>query len=147
LAYRLRDKFIRFVEKKYSKYLYDFKNIDDIKSDSIAREWKKAILDFYETKFSLKNYFRFVPDFLKEGIDKIVFSFLSEFISQLFKDFIPYLVEKYKIHNFIETVDLKTDITVLSGYFYKYYRYVLLISLIIGFVIGFINASLFVLFA
>ncbi len=146
-AYRLKEKLMKFLEEKYSGYLYDFKNVDDIKSDSIARKWKKAILDFYESKFSFNNYFKFIPKFFKEEADKIIHSFLSEFISQLFKDFIPYLIEKYKVHKYLDIVDMKADVTVLSGYFYKYYKYVLMFSSLIGLLVGVFNAILFLIFA
>ena len=146
-AFKLKDKLMIFLEQKYSGYLYDFKNIDDVKSETIARKWKKAILDFYETKFALKNYFKFIPIFLKEGADNIVYSFLSEFISQLFKDFIPYLVEKYKVHKYIDIVDMKADVSILSGYFYKYYKYVLMFFSLIGLLIGLFNAFLFLILA
>ncbi len=147
LAYRMKDKLMRFLEDKYSDYLYGFKNIDDVKSDSIARKWKIAILDFYESNLALRNYFNFIPGFLVEGADNIIHSFLSEFITQLFKDFIPYLVEKYKVHKYIDVVDMKVDVDVFSGYFYKYYKYVLIFGLVIGFLIGLFNAILFLIFA
>ena len=146
-AYKFKAKLLSFLEEKYSGYLYDFKNLDDIKSESIARKWKLAIMDFYETKFSFKNHFSFIPSFFKESADNIIYSFLSEFISQLFKDFIPYLVEKYNIHKYIDTVDMKIDVSVLSDYFFKYYKYVLIFSSIIGLLIGLFNALLFLIFA
>ncbi|MBN1326705.1 MAG: hypothetical protein JW996_02015 [Candidatus Cloacimonetes bacterium] len=139
LVYRGKEKLISKLQGTLDNYLNNCKSSSP---DTQIAIWEDRVyqncwdrLEFLEGMF-----------FLTQGMKSRLRHFFSqiglEIARQFLRTFIPYLMEHFKLASYIELLDNKLDLKVISGYYNQYiHRFLLIFFLSLNFLIGLVNMS------
>lgn len=133
--------------KKLSSLLSDFlRDCRDEKDETIISKWELEIFKKTWDKLEGIENIKFVPRVVKEKIHYFCSILVYEIVKQFLRSFIPYLIENYKVSKYIDVLSQKLDMNIIYGYFNKYvFKYMMLVSLAIHFLIGLGNMIVFLI--
>jgi len=118
-------------------YLRDSEN--DSEETNIAKWEHKAYYTMWKKmrKFDDINW---IPHKILEAVRSFISSIALYFARTFFRSFVPILLRRYKAMHYIELLDKKLDMDIITEYFDKYvYKYLLIFFVGLAFVIGFWN--------
>lgn len=143
----------RYKERYYSLCLFHLQKflggIEDFTESSLVTKIEGYLIDnlnSYINDFKQKSKLYSSLPFFRSKLDKLL-NFLVVFISRkLVRDLVPILLEKYEVRNKLDLLAQKIDINFLYRVFNRYvYKYMLLFSIIVFALIGFLNMIFFLL--
>ncbi len=134
------------IDKLYAilrEYIADTKNED--KNTRISKWETKAFKAVYD-KLKPISDFKFLPKKISENIRYFLSTIVYEIVKQFFRNFVPYLMNRYHIKKYVDLIDVKLDVETIEGYFNRYiYRYLMMIVLAFHFLIGFGNMIVYLI--
>ncbi len=132
--FRKKEWLIKRLKKLLYEYLKD--TVSESEETKIARWEQKAYRDTWD-KLEFLDNIRFLPQNIREKIRHFISLIVFEIIKQFLRSFVPFLMKKYQVEKYIEILDNKLDMNLILEYFNKYiYKYMLIISLSLYFLIG-----------
>jgi len=133
--------------QKLSSILSDFlRDCKEEKDESIISKWELEVFKKTWDKLESIENIKFVPRAVKEKIHYFCSVLVYEIVKQFLRSFIPYLIENYKVSKYIDVLSQKLDMNMICGYFNKYvFKYMMLFSLAIHFLIGLGNMIVFLI--
>ncbi|MBC8384111.1 MAG: hypothetical protein H8E57_01170 [Candidatus Cloacimonetes bacterium] len=143
LAYRKKNWLIKKISGLLSNYL---KDCESAELDTRVAKWENEVYKKAWDRLDQIERFKLLPAKFRENIRHFLSMIVYELVRQFLMIFVPYLLDKYKVENYIELVSQKLDVDTILGYFDKYiYRYMLYFSLSFFFLVGFGNMILFII--
>ena len=142
-AFRKKDWLIQKLSSILSDFLRDCR---DEKDESMISKWELEVFKKTWDKLESIENIKFVPRAVKEKIHYFCSVLVYEIVKQFLRSFIPYLIENYKVSKYIDVLSQKLDMNIICGYFNKYvFKYMMLFSLAIHFLIGLGNMIVFLI--
>jgi len=143
LIYYLKDLIIQ----KLYKLLHDFLNdCENLETDSRISKIEQDIYTKIWDKMMFLDEYRFLPQFVKRNLQNLIAQIVFELTRYFVRTFIPYLIERYNIESYIVLLERKGDISILKGYFNRYfYRFLLYFSLLFFFFTGIFNMLIYII--
>lgn len=112
--------------------------------DGYIKRWEQMVYDAVLGKILDMQELSFLPHAWRQKIGNLVANAILGLVKQFLRKFVPFLVEKYQVHSYIDLLDRKLDVEVLISYFNRYvYKPILLFFLAVSFLIGLGNMILF----
>ncbi len=143
LIYRKKIWLINKLTKMLKNYIVD---TQDESYDSRITKWEQKTFHKAFAKLEFISNFKFLPSSLKLQIRHFLATIVYEVTKQFLRSFVPYLMERYNIKQYIELVDLKLDVKILEGYFNRYvFRYLTMFTLSVCFLIGLGNVIIYLI--
>lgn len=143
LIYRKKIWLINKLTKMLKNYIVD---TQDESYDSRITKWEQETFHKAFAKLEFISNFKFLPSSLKLQIRHFLATIVYEVTKQFLRSFVPYLMERYNIKQYIELVDLKLDVKILEGYFNRYvFRYLTMFTLSVCFLIGLGNVIIYLI--
>ena len=141
LLYRKKKWLIDKIRKESDDYLLAADSDDE--NTKIARWEKKAYKKAWDKLHKVENII-WLPAKVKQNLRAFFASFIYYFVRQFLRSFVPFLMRKYNTDKYIDLLDKKLDMGVVTEYFNKYvYKYLLLFFCGIAFLISIWNMILF----
>lgn len=143
LIYRIKEHIVKQLYLLLHNFLDDCENREfDSKISRIEQDVYRKIWDRLE---SLKE-FRYVPRFIMGKVQNLFAQIAYELTHYFIRTFVPYLIERYNIENYIAMLENKADISILKGYYQRYiHRYLLYFSLTFFFFTGLFNMIIYLI--
>ena len=140
---RKKDWLINKVETLLRDYLRDCK-INTEKSR--VTRWENKVFKKAWNKCEYVEKIKYLPGFIKEKLHYICSLLAYEFAKQFLRDFVPYLMERYNIKQYINLADKKIDIDTIRDFYNKYiYKYSLYIVLTFFGLMGLLNMLIYLI--
>ena len=119
---------------------------DENNADTYIFKWEQKAYDFVWEKLDALNKIKYLPGVIVFNIRKFVALLIFEIVKQFFRNFVPYMAEKYEIQLKIDEICSKINVDTILVFFNRYvYKY--LWFLFVGFatLVGFYNFILFLI--
>jgi uncharacterized membrane protein YheB (UPF0754 family) len=143
LIYRLKNYVIKYLHDLLSNFLQDCQNID---KESKIKEIENSMYDKMMKKLEFIDSYYFIPQVVRLGLKSVIAQLLFELTRYFIRTFIPYLIERYSIEGYIELLEKKADISILTGYYNRYvHRYLLYVTLSFFFFTGIFNMLIYLI--
>ncbi|OQX71764.1 MAG: hypothetical protein B6D62_01475 [Candidatus Cloacimonas sp. 4484_275] len=143
LLYRKKDWLINKITSMLKDYLRDCDKTDE---QTKISEWEMLAYEKAWEKFSGIESIKIMPAFLRNKIRQMMSVIIYEIVKQFFRSFVPYLIARYNIENYIDLLSKKLDVDTLFIFFNKYiFKYMFMISLASFFLIGIYNAVFYLI--
>jgi len=143
-----------FIHKK-KKWLIDklhsilHKYLADAKSEregTRISQWELKVFKAVYDKLKPISEFKFLPRKIKENIRHFLSTMVYEIVKQFLRSFVPYLMDRYNLKQYIDLLNVKLNVKVIEEYFNKYvYRFLLIFTLAFCFLIGLGNMIIYLI--
>jgi len=141
--YRKKEWLINKITNMLNNYLRDCNKIDE---QTKISEWEKQAYDKAWEKFSGIENVKLMPSFLRKKIHQIMSVLVYEVVKQFFRSFVPYLIDKYNLENYIDLFSQKVDMDTIFDFFNrKIFKYMFIFSLGTFFLIGCYNTVFYLI--
>jgi len=143
----LRRKKIWLVNRAY-RYLDDYLNaaMNDADTQSVVARWEQKARAWMEQKLDGLQTTRRLPAAVGRAVGKVLADVVEEIARQLLRDFVPYLVEHYRVRHYIDLADKLVDVEVIYRFANRYvFKYIYFFMLGLCGLIGLFNVIVFLL--
>lgn len=141
MVYRLKNKIV----DKLHRLLHDFvRECEDMSVESRITKLEDDLFNRILERMSFLDKYRYLPGFIKKKLQKLVAQLTFEIVRYFIRTFIPYVIERYQISNYIRILEEKADISFLVEYYNRYiHRFLLYFSLSFFFLCGVFNMIIY----
>jgi len=142
-VYRKKNWLIKKLNNLLNEYLEAAK--DEQNRNTRIATWENTVFNKISNKLRPIDKW-FLPAFIKEKIKHYLALLCFEIVRQFFRDFIPYLLEKYKAKSYIEKLSDFIDIDLIVEYYDKYiHKWLTIFNLIVFSIYGLFNSIFFLI--
>jgi hypothetical protein len=143
LIYQIKRKIADHLHSILNDFLRDCENIDvDSRISQIEKQIYHRVLD----RIDSLGLGRKIPKWLAKQIRDLFAQIAFELTRYFVRTFIPYLLERYNVEQYIILLDQKADISILKGYYTRYFhRFLLYFSLSFFFLTGIFNMLIYLI--
>jgi uncharacterized membrane protein YheB (UPF0754 family) len=143
LIYQIKERLADYIHSILNDFLRDCENIDiDSRISQIEQQIYHKVLDRID---SLKLSSR-IPRWIAKNLRDLTAQIAFELTRHVVRTFIPYLLEKYDVEQYISILEQRADISILKGYYNRYFhRFLLYFSLSFFFMTGIFNMLIYLI--
>jgi hypothetical protein len=117
---------------------------DELYPDGYLKQWERSFHEAAMDKIYNMEELSFLPKSWRDKVSNLAANVLLKLVKQFLRNLVPFLIEKYHLHSYIDILDKTLDIDMLVQYYNKYVNKPLMyFFLAISFLIGVGNMILF----
>ncbi len=133
------------LDKAYD-LLSDYLDQADGKSEGYLAKWEQKVYDFIYENMEFVEKAKLLPESFRVKIRHMSGSFARMLAAKLLREFVPFVIDKYKIKNKIDLVASKIEVETIVEFYNKYvHEYLTKFNLFFFGLIGIINVITFLL--